>query len=375
MRKILIGGALMLAGLTVFAAGCGSGAASTTTATTPPSPAVKLVFITQPVGAAAGSTFDKQPVVAVEDAAGNIVTASPVLVELSVAAGDGPVDARLLGGTKIASVNGIAEFKSVSTNRAGTYKLTAAGGRLTPALSAPFSITPGPAAKLAFTAHPSGGIAGSPLIPQPVVAVQDSYGNTVTGYEGSVTLSATVTLPTGSSDPYSDTGSQTDTSFAAISGTTTVPVVDGVARFTDISATMSLPGYRLTAKSGTLESASSKFFEISPGAPAKLEFTVQPQGATAGIPFDTQPKVAIEDSYGNVVNSSRATISVSITPGSGTAGAALSGTTTLIAEDAFGGLAEFDDLSIDQAGSGYLLTATSSGLPPVTSQAFDVSSP
>jgi hypothetical protein len=112
-----------------------------------------------------------------------------------------------------------------------------------------------------------------------------------------------------------------------------------------------------------------------PGAPAMLEVTVQPSGIKAGTPFDTQPVVAIEDAFGNVVTSSRVSITVSITPGSGSSGAILSGTNTLVAEDALGGVAAFTNLSIDKAGSGYTLTATGQGLPPVQSQAFDVSAP
>jgi hypothetical protein len=44
-------------------------------------------------------------------------------------------------------------------------------------------------------------------------------------------------------------------------------------------------------------------------------------------------------------------------------------------EDGLEGLAKFTDLSIDQAGSGYMLTVVSSGLTSATSQAFDVVTP
>jgi hypothetical protein len=240
--------------------------------------------------------------------------------------------------------------------------LTATSGTLTAAISEPFDISPGVPAKLAFTTQPSGVVAGSPLKTQPQVTVQDVYGNTVTSYEGSVTLSATITY-------------DTEESVTAILGTNTVRVVDSVAQFTDISFNRAAPAYKLVATSKSLGPATSKFFEISHATPVKLQFTVQPEGADAGTPFETQPKVAILDIYGNVVISSRASINLSITTGTGTAGATLSGTTTLVAEDAFGGLAAFEDLSIDLAGSDYTLTATSSGLEPVTSEAFNVSAP
>jgi hypothetical protein len=353
---------VLIPGLMVLIAGCGSGASSTVVPPSPPE-AIKLAFTTQPVGAIAGSALDTQPAVAVEDAEGNIVTSYQGLVVLTITASTGASEARLFGGTKVRLVNGMVEFRDLSIYKAGSgYTLTVTCSNLAPATSKPFTILPGPPAQLAFTTQPSGGVAGSPLTTQPVVTVQDLYGNTVTGYEGSVRLSATITI-------------DSETSAVAIYGTTTIPVVNSVAQFTDISADKSFPGYKLTAFSDSLQPATSKSFTISPAAPAKLEFTVQPEGSEAGTPFETQPKVAIEDIYGNVVTSSRASIILSITPGSGTDGAVLSGTTTLIAEDGFGGLAEFTNLSIDRAGSAYMLTATSSGLPSVTSQAFDVSAP
>jgi hypothetical protein len=375
-RLVAVGLVVLLAGLMFLAAGCGPGGGSSTAVTSSPSgTAVKLAFTTQPVGAVSGSSFGAQPVVAVEDVAGNIATAGTFLIELTLTPGAAPGEPRLLGGTKIASVNGIAEFRSLSIDKAGTYNLTATSGTLTPATSAPLSIVPGPPVQLAFTTQPSGGIAGAPFTTQPVVTVQDRFGNTVTGYQGSVTLSATITLPNPNSNSQYTGQPEMSTTGATIHGTLTVPAVDSVARFTDISAVMAIPGYQLTARSGSLVSATSGFFEITAAAPSKLVFTVQPQGAEAGSPFEIQPKVAIEDIYGNVVISSRASISLSITAGSGVAGANLSGTTTLVAKDAMGGLTEFTNLSIDLAGPAYKLTATSSDLPPETSQAFDVSSP
>ena len=365
MRKLLvIGLTALIAGLMVFIAGCGSGESSTEVLPSPPGPAVKLVFRIQPVGAVARSDFEVQPVVAVEDAEGNIVTGYRGVVVLTATAGTGVSVPHLFGGTKVLVKNGMVEFKHLSVDKAGVgHTLTATSGTLAPATSIPFTILPGPAEQLAFTTQPSRSIAGSPLTVQPAVTVQDRYGNTVTGYEGSVRLLATITY-------------ESETWRGVTSGTTTVPVVNGVAQFTDISIDLTHPGYKLTAMSDSLSSAFSKSFAISPAAPAKLEFTVQPEEALAGAPFKTQPKVAIEDICGNVVTSSRATVTLSIAPGAGTAGAILSGTKTLIAEGGFlGGLAVFTDLSIDRAGSGYMLTATSSGLTSAISQAFDVSAP
>jgi len=378
VRKLLVIVLTLIVGLMVLIAGCGPGVSPTVVPSSSPEvspgPAVRLVFTTQPVGAIAGSAFNTQPVVAVEDAEGNIVTSYLGLIVLTVTAGTGASKARLFGGTKVGLVNGMVEFRDLCINKAGVdYTLTASNGNLIPATSAPFTILPGAPAKLGFTTQPSSGEAGSLLTPNPEVTVQDFYGNMVTSYEGSVTVKAIVAY-----EEYTDPNQpqpSVQTFPVPLSGTTTVRVVNGVARFTDISSNFAMPGYSFIAVSDSLESATSTSFTISPAAPASLLISVQPEGAKAGTPFETQPKVAIVDTYGNVVTSSRASITLSIAPDSGTAGAVLSGTTTLVAEGGLGGLAVFKDLSIDQVGSAYILTATSSGLTSATSQAFDVSAP
>ncbi len=362
MRKNFLTVFIILSAVLAVVTGCQAG---TEPAPTSPSPLTdqsgtpaKLAFITQPGDAVAGSPLSTQPVVVIQDDSGNVVTSSIMPVKLTITSGTGSSGAGLFGPSTVNAVDGEVRFQNLSVNKAGTgYTLTASSGDLTPAVSTPFNISPGAPAKLAFTVQPSDGTAGSPLATQPEVTVQDRFGNQVAGYEGEVTLSITT-----------GTGPRT----AALSGTVTVPMVDSLARFTDIQVNTSTRDYTLTATSGTLEQAESAPFTIEHTTPTKLEFTVQPSEAVAGRPFGGQPKVAIEDIYGNVALSARDSITVAITPGTGVAGAVLSGTLTLVAEGGLGGLAEFEDLAIDLAGSGYTLTATSGNLTPATSQPFDV---
>ena len=112
---------------------------------------------------------------------------------------------------------------------------------------------------------------------------------------------------------------------------------------------------------------------LSPGTPAKLAFTTQP-GLTniVGVAFAGQPAVAVEDSSGNVVTDSVLPVTLSITAGSGSSGAILSGTSAVNAQY---GIATFGDLSIDLAGKGYTLTATSGALTTAISLTFDVLHP
>jgi hypothetical protein len=307
----------------------------------------------------------------VEDAGGSVVTNYRGAIEVTITTGTGDSKGRLFGGTKILTTNGIVEFKYLSIDKAGAgYTLTASSGNLISAPSAPFTILPGKPAKLAFTGQPSETTAGMPLNPE--LTVQDNSGNAVSDFNGSVTISAM-----GYYDDYSNQYQPTVQKYPVpLAGTTTVSLVNGIAHFSDVSIKIKVAQrYTLTAASDSLESATSAYFTIVAGTPVKVEFTLEPSGAKAGTPFEIQPVLAVVDQYGNVVNSARDSITMSITPGSGTAQAVLAGTATLISQDANGGVAQYTDLAIDKAGTGYTLTATISGLPTVQSQAFDVSAP
>lgn len=113
-----------------------------------------------------------------------------------------------------------------------------------------------------------------------------------------------------------------------------------------------------------------------------LAFSAQPSGATAGLPFNSQPAVAVRDAYDSQETADSATVvTLAITPGSGTSGAALtcgndenasqSGVQVRVAF----GVAPFLSCSIDQPGTGYTLTASAAGLASATSARFNVVAP
>ena len=209
----------------------------------------------------------------------------------------------------------------------------------------------GAATKVGFTTQPGNGTGGSDLSTQPVVAVQDAGGNTVTTATNSITL-AIGTNPSG----------------GTLSVTTNpVTAVNGVATFAGIKINLVGTGYTLTATpSGGLTAATSTAFNITVGAASQVAFTQQPGGSsvTGGV-FPTQPKVTVEDTGGNTVTGSSASIVLSITSGTGTAGATLictgTGTngTTFAASS---GVATATGCKIDKAGTGYKLHATSGTL-------------
>jgi len=104
------------------------------------------------------------------------------------------------------------------------------------------------------------------------------------------------------------------------------------------------------------------------GPATKLAFIVQPSDADATIAISPPIKVQVQDANGNLVSTATDLITLGIgfnPPGDGT----LSGTNPVNAVD---GEATFSDISIDKAGNGYFLTASTPGLTPVGSGAFNI---
>lgn len=103
----------------------------------------------------------------------------------------------------------------------------------------------------------------------------------------------------------------------------------------------------------------------SPHETPKLVFATELVGASAGSAFPVQPAVRIVDADGNIVATSAAPVTLTVTNNRAT----LYGTTTV---NAVNGVATFTDLSIRVAGLNYSLMATSPGLTSCLTNSFDV---
>lgn len=143
--------------------------------------------------------------------------------------------------------------------------------------------------------------------------------------------------------------------------------LNGSATFTGVltgSAT-------IRASSGTLNETQSGTISVIPGAASSLAFHQQPSNIEQNISISPAPTVRVLDAAGNLRtndNSTQVSIAISNNP----AGGSLSGTSPVTAS---GGVATFSNLSINEPGEGYTLQATSSGLTPDTSDAFDIMGP
>ena len=333
--------------------------------------ASQLVVTTQPVGGVTeGTNFATQPVVTVEDSGANPVTTDNGTVALSVntyAAGNGGNTQGTLGctATTVNANAGVATFAGCQITGpagAGTYTLSAARGGLTTGTSGNVTITAGTATKLAFTTQPGGGVAeGTNLAPTPVVSVQDTNGNTVTTDNGTVALSIN-TYTAGN-------GGTTKGTLGCTNNTVTANA--GVATFAacKITGTAGAGTYTLSAARTGLATANSSNVTITGGTPAKLVFTTQPGGGADGAAFGTQPVVTIEDTSGNTVTTSNATVTLGINTQPAT-GAALTCANNAVAANA--GVASFANCKIVGKIGNYTLSATMTGPITGTSTPFAI---
>lgn len=307
----------------------------------------KLAFTTQPSNSTGGGSLGTV-VVQVQNASGTLVSTANNTVTLAI--GTNPGSGTLSGTTTVTAVNGVATFSNLSIDKAGSgYTLSASSGALTGATSSSFDVTVGTAAKLGFSVQPTQTSANSSITPAVQVQVQDAGGNLVTSATNTISLT------------LGDNGEG-----ATLGGTTSVAASGGTATFSNL--TVNLAGsYTLVAASGSLTGATSSSFAIISQVPAKLEFSVQPSNTTAAATISPSVTVRILDASDQLVTgaTNSVTLAIGTNPGSGT----LSGTLTVAASS---GIATFSNLSIDKAGTGYTLAATSSGLTGATSSAFNI---
>jgi hypothetical protein len=311
-----------------------------------PAAAGALSFSSQPSNANAGSVITPAITVQLRDQFGNNATTPVTPVTLSLISGTGT-----LNGTVTQTTNGagLATFANLSISVAGQKTLQASSGTLTPDTSAVFTISTLGPKQLVFSRQPSAAVAGVVIAPSVLVQVQDSLGNNLTNNGITVVLSLTGT--------------------GVLSGGLTQTTANGVATFADLS--VNLAGSKtLTATTAGLTPATSTAFTISAAAAARLAFTTQPGGATAGAALAPQPLVTLQDAFGNTVTGTAQTVTLALQ--TNPPGDTLRGTTQVAVNTATG-VATFAGLSLFKSAAGYTLTATGSTVS--TTAGIIVSSP
>jgi trimeric autotransporter adhesin len=249
----------------------------------------KLAFTTQPGGGIAGTAWTLQPVVQVQDASSDVVvTDNTTVVTLAIGTNPGAGTLTCTSGLSRTVVNGQATFAGCSIDKVGTnYTLVAtASPAYTSATSTVFNITLGTGVKLGFTSQPGASTINVPFTIQPVVAIQDAGGNTLT-----TVAVTTVTLGLGANP-----GAGTLTCTGGLTRTTSL----GVATFSGCSINNAGVGYTLVASATGYASATSTAFTVgAPTASASITITTSApmppgakdpvitwgQGFTLGIQF------------------------------------------------------------------------------------------
>lgn len=320
-------------------------------AVTPPitvtaGPVVALAFQNYPLaGATAGVPLGAFGV-SVTDQFGNVVTdfAGPITV---TANGPGAATPLTVTGNAVA---GIATFGALTLMTAGNYTLTATGaslGKTGPA----FIVAPAPARRLVLAGGGGqSGTGGAALAAPVVVTATDALGNGVAG----VAVSFTPAAGSGTAAPVSattgaDGRAQTAWTLGTAAGAMTM----------NVSGAGLEPNPLVVHATATAGGAA--------GPATTLVFTTQPSPSPAAGPITPAVVVAARDSAGLAATTFTGTVTVAL--GTNPGGATLGGTKSVVA---VAGVATFTGLSVNIAGNGYTLIASSSGLPAVTSNAFNI---
>jgi hypothetical protein len=209
-----------------------------------------------------------------------------------------------------------------------------------------FQVVAGPATTIAVTSQPPSSVAAGGLFGLTVKAF-DRFNNPATGFTGTVTV-----------------GIQSGPAGAALGGPITQTAASGVANFGNLF--LDTAGtYTLVVTSPGLNTVVTQSVTISALAAAQLTVSTQPPAAvTAGAPFGLS--VSALDQFGNLASSFFGSVTVAL---AGLGQPTLFGTLNV---NAGSGTAAFTGLSIDAAGSGDTLIASSSGLTSTVSAPFNV---
>jgi hypothetical protein len=295
-----------------------------------------------PTTVTAGSNFTTSPTIHSEDRFHNPRTGDSITLATVPATSSPQCTAN-----PVTTASGDAVFGNCHLNTAGSFVLRASGAGTSVDFGTAITVNPAAASKIVFTTQPSRGTPSSILSPQPVVAIQDAFNNTVP-----MSATVTITKSAGGSGGLVSCGP-----FA-----TTTGVVSGSTCRIDAVGT----GYTLTATDGTRTSVPTSAFDISD----RLVFTTQPSGAVAGVVFTTQPVVEVRAGASTrSLNDSSTPVALSIS--SGPSGATLTCSPNTVTASA--GIVSYVGSScrLDKVGT-YTLLASSSGLTSATSASFSV---
>jgi hypothetical protein len=277
-----------------------------------------LAITTPPGGVLTGLVLAPQPVIEIRDAANLRVIGATNIVTASIASGVGAVSGNL---TATAS-NGTAAFSGLIIVGVGTSSLNFTSPGLTTATSGPILITGLVASQLAVVTQPGNAESGGVFGTQPVIEVRDASGNR------SILAIGTVTA-----EIASGTGT--------LLGTMTVPIVNGLATFTNLKINgFGTFGLRFTSSTLTPATANLNVVQFV----RQVAILSGPPTVTSGVVMTPPWLVELRDSAGLKVATSDFLTRINVASGTG----ALSGVTE---KRAVNGVVTFDNVTVTGTGN------------------------
>jgi adhesin/invasin len=309
--------------------------------------AAKLAITTPPSATVQNDeAFPQQPVLQVQDAAGNNVnTAVPLTVTAAITA---PGTGVLTNASANTNASGQATFAGLTiTGLIGDRTLDFTEPSLTSVTSGTVTVEAGSATQIVIVTQPPASIAsGATLVPNPVVDLADVSGNDVdsAGVDIAVALGGGGTL-----------GGTTPRTTGA----------DGRATFNDLTITGSAGDRTLDFTNASLATATSNTINVTAGGASQLVIITQPSTtARSSLALATVPVVQVRDASNNPV--SGVTVDAALNGGGG-----LSGTTSAASDGS--GNVTFTGLAITGLVGTKSLTFSSGVLPTVQSDDITLS--
>jgi hypothetical protein len=288
----------------------------------------------------AGTTLATQPKVQLQDQHGNPVSAPGIAIGVALSSPTG----RTLTGTPSAftDASGVATFTNLGiSGTVGSTTLTFAQDTLTSAISSAIAVQVGAPSTIAIDGDTLFATeAGAPAITAPAIRVTDVGGNGIPNVDVHLVV-------TGGGITVRDTTIATDSTGRVVLNRLPVITIAGA--------------YSIAATSGTLTGNPRTLTQtVTSGAAHHLKFGAV-TNSTGGVIIAPAFTVDIQDQFNNRVTTgaaSTASVVLGIKVGSGTAGAVLGPNSGAVTQNAVAGVATFN-VSIDKAGTGYVLAATS----------------
>ena len=285
------------------------------------------------------------------DAFGNVATGYTGTVAFS----SSDVHAGLPADYTFTAVDAGIHTFSITLDTAGNQSITAqdvAAGSIA-GTEEDIVVSPAAASVLVVSGYPSTSAGTAQSF---TVTAQDPYGNTATGYTGTIRFEST-------DKQVSDgRGLPSDYTFTTGAGKD-----NGVHTF---SATLLTAGTQSITAQDTASSTiagTQAGISVSPAPAHQLVFAQQPSGTSAGAVISPAVTVLVEDPFGNVVTSDSSSVILTLARGS------FEGGSNTVTVNASSGVATFAGMKIDRAGS-YSVSATDGSLAPTgPSNSFAIS--